>query len=156
MSIEKRRGRKNYWNVIKSNLDKIEKLSANGATEKQIATEFLKISYSTFNKYKADKKELQDALKRGKKLIVPELRGAMIKRGLGFKYEEKKHYIKEEDGKKVTYTEITEKYALPDVAAMNLALKNYDEDWYNDKKAYDLKKQENELRKKMLESKEDW
>ena len=40
----------------------------------------------------------------------------------------------------------------PDVAAINLALKNYDKgNWWNDPAAYDLKREELELKKKQIE-----
>ena len=52
-------------------------------------------------------------------------------------------------------TEIMNKHALPDVAALNLALKNYDkEDWANDPQGLELKKKELELKKRLIDEKE--
>lgn len=153
-----KRGRKSKWDYIKENLNKIKKMSSNGATEKQIS-KVLGVSYSTFNKYKAEKTELQEVLKNGREDLVDQLRGALIKKALGFTYEEKKQYIKEDKvtGNKTQYTEITKKESLPDVAAINLSLKNYDtENWANDPAMLSLKKQELELRKKMSEEKDGW
>lgn len=158
MATSTKRGRKDKWSIIKENLDKIEKLSSNGATEKQIAKS-LNIAYSTFNKYKAEKKELSEILKKGREDLVEQLRGALIKKALGFAYEEKKNYIKYDEvtQHKTQYTEITKKEALPDVAAINLALKNYDtENWSNDPAMLSIKKQELELRKKMSEQNDGW
>ena len=60
---------------------------------------------------------------------------------------------KDEDGNVSEYMEITERVALPDVAAINLALKNYDKDeWSNDPALLDLKKQELELKKQLAEA----
>ena len=158
MATSTKRGRKDKWSIIKDNLKTIEKLSRNGATEKQIAKS-LNISYSTFNKYKAEKKELSEILKKGREDLVEQLRGALIKKALGFSYEEKKNYIKYDEvtKHKTQYTEITKKEALPDVAAINLALKNYDTDnWSNDPAMLSLKQQELELKKKMSEQNDGW
>lgn len=151
-------GRKSiYEEKIKSRFKDIKKWLEGGATERQVA-KALGVAYSTFNKYKVEKMEFKELLKSvDRSEIVCELRSALLKKALGFTYEEKKQYIKaDEDGKKNTYTEITTKTALPDVAAINLALKNYDKDnWNNDPAAYELKKQELELRKQQIE-KEEW
>lgn len=146
-----------YDSKIKPRFKDIEKWIKGGATERQVA-QALGIAYSTFNKYKADNKEFQQLLQEVDRTeIVLDLRSALLKKALGFTYEEKKKYSRQdEDGNKITYVEITEKTALPDVAAINLALKNYDaENWSNDPQALDLKKQELELKKLQLE-KEDW
>lgn len=153
----KKKGRIPKWELIKDNLDVIKEWSEQGATEKQIATELLHISYSTFNKYKAEKKELMEALKKGRDNLVKELRGTLIKKALGFSYSEKKSYKKNDsNGDIIEYEEEVIKYALPDVAALNLALKNYDsENWSNDPAFYKLKVEELEIRKKATE-KNDW
>lgn len=149
-------GRKSvYESKVKSRFDYIKKQLEGGASEKQVA-ESLGIAYSTFNRFKVEKKEFQELLKSvDRSELIHDLRSALIRKALGFNYEEKKQYIKKDDGgKEYTYTEITTKYAQPDVAAINLALKNYDkENWSNDWQAYDLKKQELELRKQMAEDK---
>lgn len=152
-------GRKSvYEDKIKSKFAEIKKLLEGGASEKQVA-ESLGIAYSTFNRYKAEKKEFAELLKSVDRTeLIQDLKSALIKKALGFEHEEKKQYVKEDSitGKKYKYTEITTKYYPPDVAAINLALKNYDrDDWSNDWQAYDLKKQELELRKQMAEAK-DW
>ena len=73
----------------------------------------------------------------------------MIRRAKGFTYEEKKKVVK--DGV-VVQEEIYSKAALPDVASMNLLLKNYDkENWANDPQTLELKKQELELQKLKIE-----
>lgn len=145
-------GRKGaYETRIKPRFQEIKAWVENGATEKQIA-EQLDVSYSCFNKYKAEKKEFEEILKKGRVKLVEDLKGALIKKALGFKETTTKHYEKTEDGKVTSYTEINEQYYPPDVAAINLALKNYDrEDWSNDWQHYNLKKEELELKKKLAE-----
>lgn len=171
--MTKKRGRKNrYETHVIPFFQQIEEWLSNGATERQIA-EKLGIGYSTFNGYKANYVELAELLKKGRRNLVSELRGALVKRAIGFDYTETKvvreqvelpdnirnfllsnNFTPEEiDRAELVKTEIDRKYALPDVAALNLALKNYDkEDWANDPQTLELKKEELELRKKQIES----
>ena len=84
--------------------------------------------------------------------MVEQLRGALIKKALGFDYSESKVITKVVDGQEQTTTEITTKAALPDVAALNLCLKNYDpENWANDPQALKLKEKELELKQKIAQ-----
>lgn len=151
-------GRKSVYDLkIKSRFKDIEKWLKGGATERQVS-QALGIAYSTFNKYKAENKEFAELLSNVDRTeIILDLRSALLKKAMGFTYEERKKYSKKDDeGNTYTYVEITEKVALPDVAAINLALKNYDKDnWSNDPASLEIKKQELELRKLQIE-KEDW
>lgn len=152
-----KRGRKSaYETHIKPRFSDILKWLENGATEKQIAYN-LGVSYSTFNKYKAEKTEFAEILKNGRKNLVLQLRGALVKKALGFEYKEVKKYSKKDENGNVThYVEETTKPALPDVAALNLCLKNYDPDeWANDPQQLRLKEKELELRREIAE-KNDW
>lgn len=120
-------------------------------TEEQIA-ETLGISYSAFRKYKEQYKALNDALKKGRQTLVMELRSALIKRAKGFQYEEKK--VVKEDGR-IVREESTVKTCPPDVAALNLALKNYDRDhWANDPQMLEVRKKELELQERKIEQNE--
>lgn len=150
-------GRKSvYDEKIKCRFKDIERWLKGGATERQVAAA-LGIAYSTFNKYKVEKTELMDLLKSvDRSEIVCDLRSALLKKALGFTYVEKKTYRKVDEitGHECTYEEYTTKQAHPDVAAINLALKNYDkENWANDPQMLELKKQEMELRKQLAEDK---
>ena len=86
-----------------------------------------------------------------------------MKKALGFTYEEKEQYIKQEVdpvtkrpiGKPIMHTRIVTKQALPDTTAIFGALNLYDEDYVKDKKQYELKQQELELRRLSAEAK-DW
>lgn len=171
-----KRGRKNkYETHVKPFLNQIKKWSVDGATERQIAKR-LGIAYSTFNDYKVKNKELSELLKNGRIDLVEDLRGTLVKRAKGFKYTETKtttEQIKMPDVIKrfletngfpledlenpnLVRTEKWEKYAQPDVAALNLALKNYDADnWANDPQHLKLKREELELKKKQIEI-NDW
>lgn len=146
-------GRPNkYETHVEPYLDKISEMALT-MTEEQIA-KVLGISWTTFKKYKKQYVALNDCLKKGHKLLVEDLKSALIQKAKGFEYKEKK-IIKERNlaGELVTIREeIYVKAALPDVAALNLLLKNYDADnWANDPQALALRKEEIEIQKKKLE-----
>ena len=157
-------GRKPSWNVIVENLETIEKLLKEGYTERSVAS-YIGIGYSTWNKYKSIddedmpkslKTEFIETIKRGRQGLVGELKKALIKKAMGFTYTEKKYYITEdEDGNKKKHTEVYERQALPDTASLNLALKNYDDEWANDPALLELKRQAFEL-EKMIASEKNW
>lgn len=152
-----RGGRKSaYESRIKSRFDEISEWCASGATDKIIAFN-LGISESTFFKYKAEKSEFADFLKKSRQSFVLKLRGKLAEKAMGFEYTESKTITKTEaDGSVTTTKEVYTKRALPDVAALNLLLKNYDsENWANDPQLLALKKEELELKKQQIE-KEAW
>lgn len=173
MAGKGRKGR--YETDIKPNLSLISEM-ARTMTEKQIA-DSLGISYTgSWSRYKRDHKELVEALKRGRQNLVAELRSSLIKRAHGYTYKETKvvtQKVKWPEGlylmmidagftpeqidqAEMVKTEVAHKQMAPDVAAINLALKNYDkENWANDPAMLDLKKEELELKKKQVE-KNDW
>ena len=144
-----KRGRKSAYEItIKPRFSDISEWLKNGATEKQIADN-LGVAYSTFNKYKAEKTEFAEFLKNGRKSLVIQLRGALVKKALGFSYKETKKIIV---GGEVERVEETVKTALPDVAALNLCLKNYEPDeWANDAQALKLKEKELELKREIAD-----
>lgn len=148
-----KRGRKSVYDThIKPRFDEILEWLRNGATEKQIY-ENLGIGKDAFYTYKREKAEFSELIKKGRESLVVQLRGALVKRAMGFEYKESKSYTKNEDGKITEYTEEYTRTALPDVAALNLCLKNYDRDnWANDPQMLDLKKQELEIKRQNAES----
>ena len=151
-----KRGRKSVYDTkIKPRFDDILKWLRNGATEERIYNN-LGISKDTFYRYKNEKSEFSDLLKKGQESLVEQLRGALIKKALGFEYKESKRITKYEDGNEIIQTEEYTKQSLPDVAAANLLLKNYDkENWSNDPRSDDIKREELEIKKKLFD-KENW
>ncbi|MGN0768454.1 MAG: hypothetical protein ACI4M8_03760 [Christensenellales bacterium] len=149
-------GRRNLYDTnIKPNFEQIDKMLNDGASEKQCA-EALGVSYASFNNYKVKYKELDDLCRKPRTKLVENLRSALVKRALGMKVEKKKIYSKkDEDGNEIKYTEITIDELPPDVAALNLALKNYDRDnWANDPQTLALKREELDLKKELADFKE--
>lgn len=148
-----KRGRKSAFETsIKPRFSDISEWLKSGATDKQIAHN-LGISYSTFNKYKAEKKEFAEILKNGRESLVIQLRGALVKRAMGFKYVETRRIkTRDEHGQFIERIEEVTKTALPDVAALNLCLKNYDADnWANDPQQLKIKEKELELRREIAD-----
>ena len=141
-------GRKNkYYTHIKPHLKEIPEMLQD-MTEEHVAKK-LGVAYSSWNKYKLEFKELSEVIKKGNASLVGELKSVLKKRAKGFQYEERK--IIKEHGV-VVREEIHVKSALPDVASINLLLKNYDkENWANDPQMLELRKKELELREKKLE-----
>jgi len=142
------KGRPNkYKSHVEPRLDEIAEMCLT-MTEKQIA-ECLGVGYTAWKQYKKEFPPLLSALKKGRENLVKDLKSTLIRKAHGFQYEERK--IVKEDGK-VVKEEIMIKSALPDVASINLLLKNYDEEWSNDPQAYELKKRELELRERQVEA----
>lgn len=143
-----------YETHIKPHLDHIKKWAEQGATEKQIAKQ-LGVAYSTFCDYKNKYSELSVILKeKDMRPLIEELRGALIKKAMGFEYKEKKEYIKEdpETGLKAKYLEITTKQSLPDTTAIFGALNLYDPEYVKDKKNHELREKDYELRKAIAQA----
>lgn len=120
-------------------------------TEEQIARR-LGIAVSTWHDYKNKHPELAEAVKRGRQDLIADVKSALIMRAKGFEYTEKKQYLQESERGTTSYTEITTKRALPDVAACNSILQNLDKNWYRDRAAAKLREQELELKKRLAEA----
>lgn len=133
---------------VSNRLDELEYWARQGATNDIIAKR-LGITRQTLWKYTNDNADIFNAIKRGREDLTIELRSALIKKAMGYEYEERKYYT-DESGKK--RMEKTVKYSHPDVAAINLALKNYDRDnWSNDPQMQRIREEELELKRKQIE-----
>lgn len=142
-----------YESEVKPHLEEIRKAVEAGATVQEIATAF-GIAESTIYKYKKEKKEFSDAFARGRGKIVFDIKAALLKKALGFEYEEEKRVgRKDKDGENIILVEKYKRYCLPSETAAAMLLRNYDENWRdNDKSSADIRKQETELRKAIAEA----
>lgn len=144
-----------YDSHVKPHLDKITKWTED-LTDEQIAAR-LKISRKSFIEYKKQHPELVEALEKGKKRLVVELKDTLKKKAKGFYYEEVKtvkihNPDSEADQEWIEKIEINRKYAQPDTGAAHLLLKNLDPTWRNDDaETMKLKKQQVEIQKQKLE-----
>lgn len=156
--MAEKRGRKDaYETKIKPRFAEIREWLINGASDENIIHN-LGITSSTFYKHLSEKTEFSDLIKNGRIAIVAQLRSALIKKAMGFEYQESKIVEREdpESGEKIRTVETYNKKALPDVAALNLCLKNYDAlNWSNDPQGDAIKREELELKKQKLE-KDEW
>lgn len=147
--------------IIKDNLNRIEKWVASGLSMKEIANN-LGISERTLYKYKATDQQFMQTVKKGRQVAVEILENTMFKSATGFtqtvkKYEKIKH-CNYKDGKKLKeWEEVVaievEEYFKPDITAGIFLLKNWG-NYVNEPKVLEIRKQELELAKKKLEESE--
>ena len=157
--MKNKAGRKNKYDThIKPYLSQIKEMAAN-ATEKDIAKS-LGVSLSTFMDCKNKHPELQEALRAGQQNLIMNLRSALIRKALGYEYEEKTISSNgfDKDGNELTSITIHKRIAHPDVGACHLLLKNYDkENWSEDWHQRSIKDQEIKLRQLLVEHQiNDW
>jgi transcriptional regulator with XRE-family HTH domain len=117
-----------YETHVKDKLILIEAWARNGLTDEQIAKN-LGIAYSTFREYKKRYSALSAALKRGKEVVDTEVENALLKRALGYKYDEVTKELNEDTGE-LEVTKVVTKEVQPDTTAQIFWLKNRKpEDW---------------------------
>ncbi len=115
-----------YLTHVEPKLILIEGWARDGLTDEQIAKN-LNIAYSTFKEYKNKYPAFSATLKRGKEIVDYEVENALLKRALGYEYDEVT-YENGEEVKRVT------KQVAPDTTAQIFWLKNRKADKWRDKK----------------------
>lgn len=146
-------GRKSKWEShIEPRLEEISELYQDH-DEAQIA-KIIGVSTTTWEKYKAERPELRNALRSGKEKLIDDLKESLKKKAKGYEYVEKKEYIrKNADGTESRVIERFVKYAHPDLGAIHLLLKNLDPTWHNDDAVtLEMKKDQLELARKKAEN----
>lgn len=147
-------GRKSKYDTeVKPHLDEIRRAVEAGATDKEIATAF-GIAESTLYKYKKEKPEFSRAFVRGRAKVVIDIKAALLKKALGFEYEEEKRVgKKDKDGEQIILVEKYKRYCVPSETAARMLLNNYDADWRDsDTSTASLKRQELALKKAIAEA----
>ncbi len=120
-----------YEEFVLPKLTLVEGWARDGLTDKQIATN-LGVAESTLNEYKKKYPEFSESLKKGKEVVDYEVENALLKRALGYKYDEVT--IEEfEDGSVKTKT--VTKEVIPDTTAQIFWLKNRKPDKWRDKQS---------------------
>ena len=145
-------GRKSkYHTHVEPRLKEIEAWARDGLTEEQIAKN-LGVAYSTFRKYKDEYPAFSSALKKGKEVVDIEVENALLKRALGYEYEEVKTLIEEVDGKRKKKIEKTVKHVPADVSAAIFWLRNRKGFVWSNKDAIEAKRIEAEIEKLKAET----
>lgn len=153
MTKKNNRGRPKLYEIrVEPRLAEIEEWARAGATHKEIAAA-LGIGYSTFIKYVDEQEELKRMMINAQMSGVPEVKLALLKRALGYEYEEKKMSERRDaDGVTRKYLEITTKHVAPDTAAIAMYLRNCGDGWRDkDKFAYEFKEMELDLKKRIVD-----
>lgn len=119
------KGKYHDW-LTPEGLLKIEGWARDGLTEDQIAAN-MGISRSTLNKWKQEYSDILDTLKKGKEVVDRQVENALLKRALGYTYDE----ITKEGG---VETKRVTKEVIPDTTAQIFWLKNRMPHKYRDRK----------------------
>ena len=109
------KGKINEW-LKKDKLILLEGWARDGLTDEQIAKN-IGISRASLYEWKKKEIDISDALKKGKEVIDFEVENALLKRALGYEYEEETY----ENG---ILTKKVKKHVPPDTTAQIFWLKN--------------------------------
>lgn len=126
------KGKFEYW-LTPEGLLKLEGWARDGLTDEQIAHN-MGIVPSTLYDWKNRFCEISESLKKGKEVVDRQVENALLKKALGYEYEEvKKKY---EAGTMVEKT-VTKKTVVPDTTAQIFWLKNRKPEKWRDKPEYE-------------------
>ena len=146
-------GRKNkYETHVQPHLEEIPKWYET-MTEGQIAAR-LGVSSSSWENYKNAYPELMACLRKGKEILIDELKATLKKKALGYDYREIKEKSEPDEYGELVVVErtVTIKHVVPDLGSIHLLLKNLDDNWRNDDKpTMDLKREQLDLAKQKAE-----
>lgn len=114
---------------------KIEGWARDGLTDEQIAHN-MGISASTLYEWKNAYSEISESLKRGKEVVDRMVENALLKRALGYEYEEVSEKF---EGGVLTERKVTKKQVAPDTTAQIFWLKNRKPiDWKDKRNSDDI------------------
>ena len=112
-----------FW-LEPDNLIRIEGWARDGLTEAQIA-EKMEVSLNSIWQWKKKSEEFSNALKNGKDVVDRKVENSLLKRALGYEYEETTTEVFEfPDGTKRKHVKKITKFVIPDVTAQIFWLKN--------------------------------
>jgi len=147
-----RKGKHQKW-LEEDGLAMLQSWARDGLTDPQMAKN-IGISYSTFKVWKNKFPALSATLKKGKEPIDFEVENALLKRALGYEYEETSSIVeKDAKGKLITKIIKHKKIMPPDTTAAIFWLKNRKPDtWKKLASSVEIKNQK-ELEKLTFETK---
>lgn len=125
-------GKYQEW-TEKEGLLQIEGWAREGLTDEQIAQK-IGIAAGTLYRWQNEHQEIREALKKGKAPVDIQVENALLKRALGYEYEEvTTEIIEQPDGSKRKHVKKTTRQVIPDTAAAFIWLKNRRPDRWRDK-----------------------
>jgi len=122
------RGKFEYW-LTEDGLTLLEGWARDGLTDAQLA-EKMNIGARTLYDWKLKYPQISQALKKGKEVVDIQVENALLKRALGYDFQEEKIEKSDKDGVKVVQTV---KHIPPDTTAQIFWLKNRRPDRWRDK-----------------------
>ena len=127
------KGKYEYW-LTPEGLLKIEGWARDGLTDEQIA-ESVGINPATLYVWKKKYPEISETLKRGKEVVDRQVENALLRRALGYEYEEVKEKF---EGNVMTERTVTKKEVIPDVTAQIFWLKNRKRETWTDRQNIEI------------------
>lgn len=121
-------GKFEYW-LTEDGLTLLEGWARDGLTDEQLA-EKIGINRATLYDWKKKFPNISDALKKGKEIVDIQVENALLKRALGYDYQEEKIEKSDKDGVKVIQIL---KHIPPDTTAQIFWLKNRRPERWRDK-----------------------
>lgn len=112
----------------------IEGWARDGLTDKQIA-EKIGVSERTFTDWKSRFPSISSVLKKGKDVVDRQVENALLKRALGYEYEEVSEKF---EGGILTERKVTKKQVVPDTTAQIFWLKNRKPSVWRDRAQVDI------------------
>ena len=122
------KGKYEQW-LTSEGLLKLEGWAREGLTDEQIAKK-IGIHRDTLNEWKKKYPDISDTLKKGKEVVDLQVENALLKRALGYEYEE---ISKKYESGTLTEKKVTIKQVIPDTTAQIFWLKNRRPDKWKDK-----------------------
>lgn len=122
------RGKFEYW-LTEDGLTLLEGWAREGLTDEQLAGK-MRINPATLYDWKKKYPKISETLKKGKEIVDIQVENVLLKRALGYDYQEEKIEKSEKDGVKVVQTL---KHIPPDVTAQIFWLKNRRPDRWREK-----------------------
>ena len=122
------RGKYKYW-LTSEGLTLLEGWARDGLTDEQLAQK-IGINPATLYDWKNKFNKISEALKKGKEVVDIQVENALLKRALGYDYQEQRIEKSEKDGTKIIQTI---KHVPADTAAQIFWLKNRRPDKWRDK-----------------------
>lgn len=131
-----------YETHVAPRLEEVKDWCRNGATDEEIAKR-LGISYSSFKEYKKEFSAFSATLKESKDIVDSQVESALLKRALGYDYEETTQ--ERNDKGQLVVTKVVHKQVVPDTTAQIFWLKNRRPDKWRDKPVEDTGEEDNSV-----------